>query len=77
MKNRLGPKNIYFSTLLLILLLLSSCEKHEYCAECWEDKPLINLGRAGDVSFCSDDLVLIDEFIADYEYSGWECKLKD
>lgn len=75
MKTQKNRNKFSFFIFFLFSLFMTSCEKHEYCVKCWENKPL--LGGAGDVSFCSDDLLLVDEFIQDYEYSGWECKLKD
>ncbi|MGC9344835.1 MAG: hypothetical protein ACP5E3_19155 [Bacteroidales bacterium] len=76
MKTQNILKNITLSALLGVILFLSSCEKHEYCAECWEHGTLFTWGT-GDISFCSDDLLLVDEFIYDYEGWGWKCKVRD
>ena len=70
-------KFIVFILTIFPALFLQSCEKHEYCAECWERKPLVHLWGPGDVSFCSDDVYAVEEFMYDYEYAGWYCKLKE
>ena len=70
-------RKFILSLFILPVLLLQSCEKHEYCAECWEYKPLIHLWGPGDISFCSDDVYAVEDFMYDYEYAGWYCKLKE
>lgn len=74
-KNILKLSRIFLLT--VIVLTAPSCEKHKYCAECWEHKPLITFGGPGDISFCSEDVYMVEDFIYDYESWGWECKLRD
>ncbi len=62
--------------IFVLMFFLTSCERHEYCAVCWEYRPIFTLGP-GDVSFCSDDARLVDDFIWDYEDWGWYCEFRD
>jgi hypothetical protein len=76
MKPKQNVKIYIICVIIYALTGLTSCEKHEYCAECWEDRPLFLIG-SGDVSFCSDDAGMVGDFMDDYENGGWTCKFKD